>query len=465
MAYLQSSGANLSFDKSGVVQQIYVTSEDVVVVSSDGEARFKSTAGGELRYVTNSQDTIFQDTASKEFYVLLAGRWYGSPTLSNGTWREVKSSELPSAFAEIDSESDMGWVKIHVAGTVEAKEARADAIIPHTNKVKVTQANSLDISYDGKADFAQIKDTDLHYAVNTSAPVFRYKSKYYACIDAVWYESFYPNGPWKVATKVPASIYQIPEDHPHYNVTYVYIYDTTPEYVYVGYTSGYRRVYVYGGCVVYGAGHYYAWRRHYRYHYRYHHPCHYSRTRVRYNSSTGRWGVAHYSSGRYTARVGHTSSAGSNWIKESYNRRTRPATRPETRPSTLPNNRLDRAATLPNRKVPTRPSTLPAKPTARPSTLPATPSVGNRVSNGNVYSDRKGNVYRNQNGNWQQRKSNGWNNTKLNSTTKSSLNNASKVRTRGTTQTRSASTVRRSTRTRSTSGRSAPSRRGGGRRR
>jgi hypothetical protein len=40
-------------------------------------------------------------------------------------------------------------------------------------------------------------------------------------------------------------------------VTYVYVYDSTPDVVVVGYTSGYTGVYISHGCVVYGTGWYY----------------------------------------------------------------------------------------------------------------------------------------------------------------------------------------------------------------
>ncbi len=71
-----------------------------------------------------------------------------------------------------------------------------------------------------------------------------------------------------------------------YNVKYVYIYDTTPDVVYVGYTPGYTGCYVYGSTVVYGTGYYYSgWHgTHY-----YARPATYGFA-VRYNPWTG-WSV------------------------------------------------------------------------------------------------------------------------------------------------------------------------------
>jgi hypothetical protein len=59
---------------------------------------------------------------------------------------------------------------------------------------------------------------------------------------------------------VPDEIYDIPPSNPNHNVTYVRVYDVTPEVVYVGYTAGYLGSYYFRGCAVYGTGwHYPGW--------------------------------------------------------------------------------------------------------------------------------------------------------------------------------------------------------------
>jgi hypothetical protein len=59
----------------------------------------------------------------------------------------------------------------------------------------------------------------------------------------------------------------IPPSCPVYNVRYVYVYDTTPDVVYMGYLPGYVGCYPYYGTVVYGTGYRYKpWRgRHHYY--------------------------------------------------------------------------------------------------------------------------------------------------------------------------------------------------------
>ena len=53
---------------------------------------------------------------------------------------------------------------------------------------------------------------------------------YYACDNAVWYESAQATGPWKVCVEVPKEVQDIPPSSASYNVKYVYVYERTPEW-------------------------------------------------------------------------------------------------------------------------------------------------------------------------------------------------------------------------------------------
>ena len=54
------------------------------------------------------------------------------------------------------------------------------------------------------------------------------------------------------ADKVPDEIYQIPPSSAKHNVTYVNIYESTPDTVTYGYTAGYSGVYVGYGVAMWG---------------------------------------------------------------------------------------------------------------------------------------------------------------------------------------------------------------------
>ena len=127
----------------------------------------------------------------------------------------------------------------------------------------------------------------MQYALNTDKSVLLIDYRYYCCDNAIWFESEKPTGPWVVSTSVPDEVQEIPPESPVYNVKYVYIYDSTPSVVYVGYTPGYVHSYAYGGCVYYGTGYWY--RPWYGYHY-YPRPVTYGYS-VRWNPYTG-WGFS-----------------------------------------------------------------------------------------------------------------------------------------------------------------------------
>jgi hypothetical protein len=115
--------------------------------------------------------------------------------------------------------------------------------VPQTAAVKHSAGASFTVEYDGSPKFQPIDGTGMTYAVNTSASVIFSSGRYYCCDQGIWYESTAATGSWQVCKKVPDEIYTIPPSNPLYNVTYVKVYDSTPEVVYVGYTPGYTSSY------------------------------------------------------------------------------------------------------------------------------------------------------------------------------------------------------------------------------
>jgi hypothetical protein len=191
-------------------------------------------------------------------------------------------------------------------------------------------------------------------------------------------------------------------------VTYVKVYDVTPEVVYVGYTPSYYGSYYYHGTVVYGTGWYYRpWYG----------PYYYPRYptwgfHVSYNPYTG-WGIGvSWTNGPFRVTF---NRHGGWWGVGGYRPYPRPhvhggyrktnininvntgggQNRPGNRPATKPNlyNRPENKA-----RNADRPSTAGTR-QARPATN--TPN--------NVLTDRSGNVYqRGSEGNWSERDSGQW---------------------------------------------------------
>ncbi|MCL7489626.1 MAG: hypothetical protein M8357_15780, partial [Desulfobulbaceae bacterium] len=239
-------------DMAGPPPVIIVSTEPAELISSYGEPEYTPISRTSLLYMSNTDSDVLLHIAEQRYYVLLAGRWYRSPSLQ-GPWDYVAGEDLPADFSMIPEDSQVGTVLYAVPGTDLAREAVLDAHIPQTAAVDPNKA-SLRVEFDGKPKFEQISGTSLYYAVNTAIPVIWTGNRYYACDQAVWFVAPSPKGPWTVATYVPDAIYLIPPDSPVYNVTFVRVYEATPEVVYVGYTPGYTHTYVYHNTIVYGTG-------------------------------------------------------------------------------------------------------------------------------------------------------------------------------------------------------------------
>ncbi|PWT75912.1 MAG: hypothetical protein C5B59_07675 [Bacteroidetes bacterium] len=238
------------------VVNIIVSTEPTELVQSNGEPNFSPIEGTSLLYMKNSNNDIFMDVNSQQYYVLISGRWYHSRTLGGNNWQFIPADQLPQDFAKIPEGSPKDNVLASVAGTYAAKEAVMDAQIPQTAKVDRRTATT-DVTYNGQPQFAPISGTQLEYAVNSPYTVLRYNGYYYVVDNGVWFVSNDPMGPWTVATERPDQVDMIPPTSPAYNIKYVYIYDVTPDYVYMGYTPGYLNSFIYGPTVVYGTGFYY----------------------------------------------------------------------------------------------------------------------------------------------------------------------------------------------------------------
>jgi len=256
LAPKDTSAAAMDSSGKSIIPAIVVRTTPTELIQTNGPADLKPIQRTELLYVTNSINDIFMEIADQQYYILVSGRWFKAPKLDQGGWTFVPGEQLPTDFAKIPEGSEKDNVLASVPGTQAAKEAVLDAQIPQTAKVDRTATTT--ITFDGEPKFKPIEGTTIKEAENASTTVLQIKGRYYACSSAVWCESDKATGPWKVCVEVPKEVQDIPPSSPSYNVKYVYVYDTTPEVVYVGYTPGYVGSYVYGPTVVYGTGYYYA---------------------------------------------------------------------------------------------------------------------------------------------------------------------------------------------------------------
>jgi len=427
----QASGSEANEAPDTRVPEIVVSTEPAELIVIDGDPKPAPVADGELLEITNTESDLVFSVSDQRYYALLSGRWYRAKEL-DGPWAWVANDALPEAFARIPEDSSLGYLRTSVAGTEEAQEALLDQVIPQTAAVKRSDASAT-VTYDGAPRFQDIEGTSMRYAVNTASSVILVGNRYYLCDQGVWYVSSNATGPWRVCDDIPKDIYTIPPSSPVYNVTYVHVYQATPQVVYVGYTPGYVGSYVSHGCVVYGTGwHYRPWWG----------TIYYPRPatwgfHVRYNPWYGwTFGVS-WSNGPFTITVGsggyHGGWWGPGWYRPypwygygyGYRHGYRhgywagagrpshpiapPGAKPRppagaTRPSQLPS----RGGAVPSQNIYNRPANrdrLAQRPAATDRVRPA-PATG-RPNDVMVGPD--GNVYRHgQNGGWQSRENGAW---------------------------------------------------------
>lgn len=401
------------------ISDIVVSTKPAELLQTDGDPVFAPLDGTQLQFITNTDNDVFLNQADQQYYVLLSGRWYRSPSLQ-GQWNYVASNALPADFAKIPEGSPKDDVLSSVAGTDAARDAVMDAQIPQTAKVDRREAQA-DVTYDGQPQFDDINGTDMQYATNTQSPVIRYRGTYYVVDKGVWFESFSPNGPWAVCVERPSEVDIIPPTSPVYNVKYVYIYDYSPDWVYTGYTPGYLNTFIYGGTVVYGTGFYYRpWFGSFYY------PRPYTwGFGVSYNPWVGYSLGYSYGYGWFNMGIGvnHYHGWRSGWFGPAvyrppyrWARDSRRAGYYDNRLMANRNVRIYNNTNIYNyrRNV----VTVNRMPNTRGGLLANRNRIDNIPNNGvnrrpagnnNVYSDRQGNVYeRNAQGQWQQRQNRQW---------------------------------------------------------
>ncbi len=454
---------------------ILVSTEPAELLQTTGEANYQSVQGTSLLYVSNTTNQIFKDINSQKTYVLLSGRWYAAPSIS-GPWEYIPSDQLPADFARIPEGSEKDDVLSSVAGTDAAQEAKIDAEIPQTAKVDRDSA-SVSVTYDGEPQFQPIEGTNLQLAENANITVMIDGSgRYFALDNGIWFVGNGPNGPWSVANERPKDVDRIPPSSSAYNTRYVYIYETTPQYVYVGYTPGYMGCYIYGPTIVYGTGFYYRpWYR--RFYYPRPHTWGFG---FSYNPWTGwsigfgfnagfGWGYGwghhyggwfgppvyrppyrprytggYYGAARPTVRI--TNNVRVNNRINIYNNHRGVTTinkRPGQVYNRLPNTRPGNNNRFPDNGRPNNNNRLPNNNVGNNNRLPnnGSPNINQpRPSreNNNVYADRNGNIFQRDNrGNWNQRdnQSRSWQPAQRDNPSVPNMNRASQMRDRGTMRT------------------------------
>ncbi|MDR0386007.1 MAG: hypothetical protein LBH60_08010 [Prevotellaceae bacterium] len=251
-------------EENSFYPEVIVSTVPAELIQTDGAPTFAAIPSTMMLYVSNTSDQIVMDIRSQMYFVLLSGRWYSSPKL-DGTWQYVDFDDLPSDFAKIPEGSNKDLLLASVPNTKASQDAVRESLVPQAAIVDRSSAKT-EVVYDGDPYFENIAGTNMKYATNSSGTVIYENSAYYVVDNGVWFIGSSPRGPWIVSERRPVQINIIPPSCPVYNTRYVYIYHSTPQAVYVGYTGGYLSSYRVNRVIVYGTGwRYRPWRGRYYY--------------------------------------------------------------------------------------------------------------------------------------------------------------------------------------------------------
>jgi hypothetical protein len=303
------------------------------LIVTEGKPALELIAGTDgLQWVKNTESPLFK--VGPQWYFLVAGRWFSSSNLEKGPWRFEK--ELPESFSAIPKDHPRADVRSSVSGTVEAKMAALEALLPIKSSVKKGSPPPVEVYYAGEPKFEAIPGTQVARAANTSFDILMYQDKFYFCYSAAWYVASSPKGPWAATAEVPDAIYGIPPSSPSFTVTDVKVVESDDDEIEYSSSGAYAAgMFVAFGIAYYGTGWYYPPYYYPPFYYPYWPTYGHGSW---YNPTTGRYGSRSVWAGPYggysynqaynprTGRYGYVETAwdGNEWASygETYNPRT-----------------------------------------------------------------------------------------------------------------------------------------------
>lgn len=235
--------------------RVITTFKPAEIVVLDGRPRTEEIPGtGGLASITNTESPLFR--LGEKYYLLVSGRWFSTANLLTGPWKFTQP--LPEAFAMIPPDHASADVRASVAGTLEARRAVVEAMLPVRKQVQAGAAPNVEVDYAGEPKFEPIPETEVARAVNTNLDIIEHDGKFYLLHEGIWYAAAGATGPWAATGDIPAAMYEIPPSSPSYPVTQVtaeQVASGTIVYQYPpSYSSG---VFVSYGVAYYGTGWYY----------------------------------------------------------------------------------------------------------------------------------------------------------------------------------------------------------------
>ncbi|HEX3628394.1 MAG TPA: hypothetical protein VH280_23550 [Verrucomicrobiae bacterium] len=200
--------------------RIITATRPAVLVSIDGPPVLKPVQGTSMERVINTRVLLFRD-ASGRYYLHLFDGYLQANSLEDKNW--TVTTEIPDGAALAQQQALVAGNVDLMAGSPDATTGRAPSLstsaIPDVF-VSTTPAEL--ITFSGQPEFAPISGTDLLYADNTSADVFKLLTdqQNYILLAGRWYRAPSLDGPWQFVpgNELPQAFANIPDNSPKENV-------------------------------------------------------------------------------------------------------------------------------------------------------------------------------------------------------------------------------------------------------
>ena len=236
--------------------EIITAFEPTVLVQLQGEPELQTIPGTELQWVANaSEPMIYFDG---QYYLLLSGRWFSAPVLTDDARWQYATPKLPADFSRLPKAAPFAALRASVPGTEEAKAAVAAWQKPHAHSVAL-ESELEPVEWVNEPGLTPVKGTSLQRARNSHSEVLATPDhRYWRCEKRAWYVSTDLMGRWKPATALHPALAEIPVESPLFHCRFLWPEKVVDGQVVFQHTMGYGYHYVTDGVVVTGSGYPYA---------------------------------------------------------------------------------------------------------------------------------------------------------------------------------------------------------------
>jgi hypothetical protein len=186
--------------------KIFVGYRPSILLSVNGDPVLSAVPNTNLKFVVNTQWPLFLDESASTYYLAVGQQWLTASKL-DGQWSVTK--KLPPEMSKVPQDKQWSGLKKFIPPPANAK-----AVTP---EVFYSDKPAEIILFDGQPVYAQIPNTQLEYATNTSSVVFVYKptQQFYYLTAGRWFSAADLQGPWTYATpNLPADFAKIPTSNP-----------------------------------------------------------------------------------------------------------------------------------------------------------------------------------------------------------------------------------------------------------